>query len=103
MDASFLDSSRSHEGWWVYSIHSVAEMRRKRGMSWGMTARVALMMSVSRRARFSREPPEASVRWLEMGDKNSEMRYPWAPWISMVSTPAWTARLAASWKLWTSD
>lgn len=74
-----------------------------------MTPRIALMISTRNLMRFSKEPPHSSVRVYEIiskvspsagprglltllrGDMNWLIRYPWAPWISITSKPAWTA------------
>ena len=51
------------------SSQSVAEIRRKSGMSLGIWARVCSTSSSVRRVRFSNEPPYLSVRVLETGER----------------------------------
>ena len=38
--------------------------------------------------RFSRLPPNSSVRWLASGERNWGKSQPWAAWMSTVSKPA---------------
>src|SRR5947199_9795437 len=57
-------------------------------------ARTASGTSTPRRIRFSRLPPYSSVRWLLLGERNSWIRYPWAPCTSIPSNPP-AAALAA--------
>ena len=44
------------------------------GLSCGQAARTALNTSSGNRMRFSIEPPYSSVRWLEAGEMNDEIR-----------------------------
>ena len=53
------------------STQSLAEIRTSTGFSSGHTARTAALTSSVRRIRFSSEPPYASVRVLESGERNS--------------------------------
>ena len=65
--ASCTDSSISQPP----GDQSEAEIRAKRGWPFGHTARTARAMSRARRQRLSKEPPYASVRVLERGERNS--------------------------------
>ena len=78
------------------SSQSLAENRARTGLWCGQVARTASTTSRRKRARFRREPPYASVRWFESGERNSWMRYPCAAWTSTTSKPASSARVAAA-------
>ena len=55
-----------------------------------------LTISRSRRMRLCREPPYISVRLLSWGDRKLVGIHPAAPWISIISKPAFLHRTAAS-------
>ena len=52
---------------------------------------IANLVIMGNRQRFSKEPPNSSVRWLNRGLMNRLMTRPWPPWIRMESKPTATA------------
>ena len=70
-----------------FSVNSQPEIRMSRARVRPTRARTRSMTIRGKRARFSRLPPNSSVRWLQAGERNWLSSQPWPQWIITMSNP----------------
>ena len=70
---------------------SLADIRTDIGLCSGHDFRMAVKTSRGQRIRFSKVPPNSSLRVFETGEMKDEIKYPCAAWSSIISKPARSA------------